>query len=127
VLTFVDFPKWWPFGAFAFWRWVFIRPELAGNAALIAHERAHLDDQRGWLGLPSWLSLVSALLWVLLYFISPRFRFTAEVIGHAAQIKAGGGTIDWAAAHIVNRYWTLRKLAEASAALTNQLGATHVR
>lgn len=121
MITLVDFPKRWPFGAFAFWRWVFIRPELAGNAALIAHERAHLDDQRGWLGLPSWLSLVSALLWVLLYFISPRFQFTAEVIGHAAQIKAGGGTVQWAAARIKNRYWTFCTLAEAEKALKMEL------
>lgn len=117
----VNFPSWWPFGAFAFWRWVFIRPELAGNAALISHERAHLDDQRGWLGLPGWLSLVSALVWVLLYFFSFYFRFRSEVIGHAAQIKAGGGTVQMAAAHIVNKYKTLRSFAQAEAAIKREL------
>ncbi len=116
-----NFPRWWPFGAFAFWRWIFIRPELAGKAALIAHEQAHLDDQRGWLQLPAWLSLLSALVWLLLYFVSPRFRFTAEVIGHAAQVKADGCSVQWAAAHITNRYWTFCTFAEAEKAIKMEL------
>lgn len=118
----VNFPQWWPFGAFAFWRWVFIRPELVKNTALIAHEQAHLDDQREWLKLPGWLSLLSAILWVVMYFLPfPYFRFTAEVIGFAAQVKAGGCTVQWAAAHIVNRYWTFCTFAEAEKAIQMEL------
>lgn len=118
----VNFPRWWRFGAFTFWRWVFIRPELANNVPLIAHEQAHLDDQRNWLGLPSWLSLFSALLWVLMYFLPfPYFRFTAEVIGFSAQVKAGGCTVSWAAIQIVDKYWTFCTVTEAKQAIEKEL------
>lgn len=107
----VNFPRWFRFDAITLWPFVFVRKGRENDTALIAHEKAHLIDQRNWLVLP----------WFVMYLISPRFRFTAEVIGHAAQIKAGGGTVQWAAAHITNRYWTFCTFAEAEAALKMEL------
>lgn len=103
----VTFPRWFRFGAITLWRWIFVRRGKETDKALIAHEMAHAKDQAQWLVLP----------WFALYLLSPRFRFTAEVIGHAAQIKAGSSTVQWAAASITNRYWTFCTFAEAETAL----------
>lgn len=111
MIVLINFPRWFRFDAITLWPFIFVRRGRETDKALIAHELAHAKDQARWLVLP----------WFSLYLISPRFRFTAEVIGHAAQIKAGGGTVPWAAASITNRYLTFCTFAEAEAALIREL------
>lgn len=107
----VNFPRWFRFDAITIWPFIVVRKGCDSDLALIAHEKAHLIDQRNWFVLP----------WFVMYFLSPRFRFTAEVIGHAAQVKAGGCRVQWAAATITNRYWTFCTFAEAEVALKTEL------
>ncbi len=111
MIVSTNFPCWFGFAAVTIWPFIFIRHESANDAALIAHERAHLSDQRNWFLLPWWF----------MYLIAPRFRFTAEVIGFAAQIKAGGCSVQLAAAAITNRYWTFCTFAEAESAIKKEL------
>ncbi len=111
IIKIKKFSKWFRFDAITIWPFIFVRCGKEEDKALIAHEMAHAKDQVRWLVLP----------WFVLYFLSPRFRFTAEVIGHAAQIKAGSGNVQWAAESITNRYWTFCTFAEAETAITNKL------
>jgi hypothetical protein len=107
----VTFPRWFRFDAITLYPFIFVRAGMENDEALIAHEQVHLQDQKNWFVLP----------WFLLYFLSPRFRFTAEVLGHAAQVRANGCSVQWAAAHITNRYWTFCTFAEAEASLLQTL------
>lgn len=107
----VTFPKWFRFDAITIWPFIFIRKGRENDTALIAHEKAHLDDQLYGFVLPWWIA----------YLLSKSFRFNAEVIGHAAEIRAGGCSIQWAAAHIANAYKTGCTFAQAEAALKTEL------
>ena len=79
------------FNALTIWPFMFIRQGHSGDAALIAHEMAHYREQRNCGVLP----------WLLLYWLSKRFRIAAEVRGYRAQIAAGGITVDQAAQYLV--------------------------
>lgn len=67
------------FSALALWPFLFIRPEAATDAALVAHEKVHLQEQARWLVLPWWLA----------YLASRRFRLAAEVRAYRVQIAYG--------------------------------------
>jgi hypothetical protein len=90
---------------------IFISPEFAEDKPLIEHELVHYREQRNWLVLP----------WFLAYWLSKDLRFNAEVRGHAAQVFHGGCTVEWAAAHIVNKYHTGKSFAQARDALLVEL------
>lgn len=102
-------PSWFGFGAITIWPFILIVPSLAGDKALVEHELVHYREQRKWLCLPWWVA----------YLVSRKFRFNAEVRGHAAQIKHGGCTKEWAAEHIVRNYRTGKSYSQALEALKN--------
>jgi hypothetical protein len=99
------------FDALTSWPFIFITPEMADNVPLIEHEKVHYREQRAVLTIP----------WLVMYWVSKRFRFEAEVRGHAVQVKLGGGTIQWAAWHIATMYATGRTIQQAMEALTAEL------
>ena len=80
------------FDAITFWPVIFVRPEHRHNAALIAHELVHYQEQR-------WITPV----WVLRYLLSRKFRLAAEVRAYRVQIALGGITQDQAA-QMLTRY-----------------------
>ena len=83
------------FGAAALtvWPFVFVRPESAADAALIAHEQVHFKEQRRWLVLPWWAA----------YLLSRKFRCAAEVRAYRVQI-ALGLPLDAAAEYLSTMY-----------------------
>ena len=62
---------------------IFIRPEYKDDAGLHAHERVHVKQYIRTLGLHS-----------LLYAVSKRYRFKAEVEAYARQLKVDGSLIN---------------------------------
>ena len=74
------------FDAITAYPFIFIRPEWALNASLIAHEMVHYKEQKS----------VWVIPWLLRYAFSKTFRFNAEVRGYRAQIATGGITTDQA-------------------------------
>lgn len=74
------------FDALTLWPFVFVRPERADDAPLMAHEMVHYREQ-------AWRTPV----WVLRYLLSRRFRLAAEVRAYKVQIALGGITPDGAA------------------------------
>jgi hypothetical protein len=111
MIIVTSLPRLRGFDAITSWPFIFITPEMAGNAPLIEHERVHYREQRAVLTIP----------WLLMYWLSKRFRFEAEVRGHAMQVKLGGGTIQWAAWHIATKYNTGRSIEQAHDAITAEL------
>jgi hypothetical protein len=110
MIVHVNSPRWFRFDAITVWPFIFVRKNRANDAALIAHERAHYEDQS-----------IFVVFWWLAYLLSKPFRFNAEVIGHAAEIRANGCSVQWAAAHIANAYKTGCTFAQAEAALKTEL------
>lgn len=94
------------FDAIAAWPFVFIRPTARYDAALIAHEMVHYQRQ-------AWITP----LWWLRYAASRSFRWREEVLGHRAQIAAGGITLAQAAERLL-AYRTGHTRAQALAALS---------
>ena len=67
------------FDAVTVWPFIFVRPAYADNAALIAHEQVHYNEQ-------AWVTP----LWWLRYGLSKKFRLAAEVRAYKVQIAMGG-------------------------------------
>ena len=67
------------FSACSLWPFILVRPEHRRNIALIEHELVHYREQ-AWI-MPAW---------VLLYFVSRKFRLAAEVRAYNRQIELGG-------------------------------------
>jgi hypothetical protein len=67
-----------PFYSITIWPFIFILPEYAKDAALLAHEFVHYNEQR-WI--TPW--------WWLKYALSKRFRIAAEVRAYKVQIDMG--------------------------------------
>jgi hypothetical protein len=111
VIIVTSLPRLRGFDAITSWPLILITPALANNTPLIEHELVHYREQRVVLTIP----------WLLMYWLSKRFRFEAEVRGHAVQVKLGGGTIQWAAWHIATKYKTGRSIEQAHEALTTEL------
>ena len=74
------------FSACSLWPFILVRPEHRRNIALIEHELVHYREQ-------AWIMPV----WVLLYFVSRRFRLAAEVRAYKRQIELGGVSLEQAA------------------------------
>ncbi|NDP63462.1 hypothetical protein [Polaromonas sp.] len=74
------------FSACCLWPFIFVRPEQSSNNALIEHELVHYREQ-------AWITPV----WVILYFVSRKFRLAAEVRAYTRQIEFGGVTQEQAA------------------------------
>lgn len=109
VLT--SFSRLFGFDALTVWPFIFIVKQHKNNHALIEHEKVHYTEQRDSLLFP----------WLIQYCLSDRFRFNAEVRGHAVQVKLGGGTLQWAAFHIATKYDTGRTVEQAESALKAEL------
>ena len=67
------------FSACSLWPFILVRPERRRNVALIEHEMVHYREQ-------AWIMP----MWVLLYFVSRKFRLAAEVRAYNRQIELGG-------------------------------------
>lgn len=106
-----NLPRLRGFDALTVWPFIFITEEHANNVPLVEHEKVHLREQVRLLVFP----------WLFLYAFSKRFRFDAEVRGHAAQVKLGGVTAQWAAWHIATKYNTGRSIEQALAAINREL------
>lgn len=104
-------PQIFGFDAFTIWPFIFITKKYSTNVPLVEHEKVHYKEQRDVFLFP----------WLLLYRLSAKFRFNAEVRGHAVQVKLGGVTLKWAAWHIATKYNTGRTVEQAEYALTQQL------
>ena len=74
------------FSACSLWPFIFVRPEHRSDIALIEHELVHYREQ-------AWIMPV----WVLLYLVSRKFRFAAEIRAYTRQIELGGVTREQAA------------------------------
>jgi hypothetical protein len=74
------------FSACSLWPFIFVRPEHAGDIALIEHELVHYREQ-------AWITPA----WIVLYLISRKFRLGAEVRAYTRQIQMGGVTREQAA------------------------------
>ena len=74
------------FSACTLWPFIFIRPELRSNIALIEDELVHFREQ-------AWITPVL----VLLYLVSRKFRLAAEICAYTRQIEMGGVTREQAA------------------------------
>ena len=74
------------FSAVSLWPFIFVRPEHRNDTVLILHELVHYKEQ-------SWITPV----WVLLYLVSRKFRFAAEVRAYIRQIEQAGITREQAA------------------------------
>ena len=79
------------FAAFSLWLFIFVRPESRHDLALIEHELVHYREQ-------AWITPV----WVLLYLVSRKFRFVAEVRAYTRQIELGGVTREQATRALLN-------------------------
>ena len=96
------------FGAqgLAVYPWVLIVPERLHDAALIAHEAVHCEEQKA-----------GVIRWWLLYLMSRRFRMAAEVRAYRRQIELGGITQLQAARCLCSMYMLGISEAEAIEAL----------
>jgi len=74
------------FSAVCLWPFIFVRPEHRNDITLIEHELVHYKEQ-------AWITPV----WVILYFVSRKFRLAAEVRAYTRQIELGGVTREQAA------------------------------
>jgi hypothetical protein len=111
MIVVTSLPRLFGFDALTVWPFVFITKQYAQNVPLLEHEKVHLREQAAMLVIP----------WLLMYRLSKRFRFGAEVRGHAVQVKLGGVTIQWAAHHIATKYSTGHSTGQAFDALTREL------
>ena len=75
------------FDAITCFPFILMRPEVAGDAALIAHEMVHYREQKA-----SWV-----IPWLLRYLLSHEFRYQAELRGYRVQVELGGITREGAA------------------------------
>lgn len=73
--------------------WLLIVPERKNDAALIAHEQVHLDEQA-----------TGVVRWWWKYLTSASFRLDAEVRAYRVQIELGGISPEHAATLIADRY-----------------------
>lgn len=73
--------------------WIRCRRGYASDDALLKHEAYHISQIWRTIGIH-----------VLLYKLSPSYRYRSECGGHAAQIKAGGISSAEAARRIMTRY-----------------------
>jgi len=116
-------PRLFGASAMAVWPLVLVAPERRHDAALIAHERVHLQEQGDWLAgwalvvcaavgigylnhgaSPWWLLLVLVNPWWVVYLVWPSFRLRAEVRAYRVQIEQRGITPAGAALLISERY-----------------------
>ncbi len=89
MLIKTNFPRLFNADAITIAPFIFIAPAWADNAALIAHEKVHYEEQLKWLIIPWWIA----------YLVSRTFRKNAEVRAYKVQIALGGITVQRAA------YW----------------------
>lgn len=75
------------FDAITCYPFILVRPQFAGDKALLVHEMVHYQEQKKVFVIP----------WLLRYWLSQKFRLAAEVRGYKAQIQAGGTTREKAA------------------------------
>lgn len=131
LIPLAHIPRSWP-NAMALFPFILVRRERKADAALIEHESVHWWRQMpgfslslivmsmlfGLFGITSpWLAVLAlpgGLPWVLLYLCWPAFRWEEECQGFAAQVAAGGHSIDSAAEAITTRYYTGRTLAQTT-------------
>jgi len=89
---------------------------IGNEASYLAHETVHWQRQK---------SFFRAIVWVIMYFTSKKFRFTEEVIAYGAQLKVqaakDGLSVDRYYDHLAlslsSEYWGMCTFAEARAAL----------
>ena len=79
------------FSAVCLWPFIFVRPEHQADTALIEHELVHYHEQ-------AWITPA----WVILYFVSRKFRLAAEVRAYTRQIELGGVTREQAACALLS-------------------------
>jgi hypothetical protein len=89
-----NFPKLFNAGAITIAPFIFIAPEQADDAALVAHENVHYKEQLKWLMIPWWIA----------YLVSRTFRKNAEVRAYKVQIALGGCTVQQAAHWMSTNY-----------------------
>ena len=96
--------------------------EIGNEASYLAHETVHWQRQK---------SFCRAIVWVIMYFTSKKFRFTEEVIAYSAQLKVqaakDGQSVDiyydQGALSLTSGYWGMCTYAEARAALVFDIQA----
>ena len=72
---------------------ILIRPTRADDAALIAHERVHLQQFYRWLGLNG-----------LLYLFSKKWRLEFELEAHRVEYSLAPNRLDVLAANLAHNY-----------------------
>jgi hypothetical protein len=73
--------------AFTVYPFIFVRPEVAADEGVIAHETLHAEEQKKSFVLP----------WLVRFAFSKQFRQEAEIRGYKKQIALGKITVGKAA------------------------------
>lgn len=106
ALTFYTnlFPR--RFAGYTFGPLILIRPQYRGDAALLAHEQAHVRQ--------FWRSWGTAGLW---YWLSPAARLRYELEAYRAEVRVAPEHILQSARHLCDLYGFTLTMAEAVALL----------